>query len=197
MDCRTFKANHLAFLDDTLLERGLVAMQRHLAECEACARHDAAVRRGLMVLHSLPPIEPSRDFRAKLSARLREERIAMEREAIVARRTDSLIRAPRYGPFAAATASVLLAGTLAVGASVWNAGDRSVDVVLPPVVAVAPLPESAPVGEVATASPDVAPDFLVAAASSGMPVWPAAFLVDQAPVQLLTAELRMVSETTR
>ena len=197
MDCRTFKANHLAFLDDTLEERGLVAMQRHLAECEACARHDAAVRRGLMVLHNLPPIEPSSDFRAKLSARLRDERVAMEREKILARRTDTLIRAPRVGPLAAAAASVVLAGTLAVGASVWNAGERGVDVVLPPVFAVAQLADTLPFGDAASPSPEVAPSVLLAAASSGMPVWPAAFLLDETPVQLLTAELRTVSDNTR
>ena len=190
MDCRTFKANHLAFLDDTLEERGIVAMQRHLAECEACTRHDAAIRRGLMVLHSLPPIEPSPDFRTKLSARLREERVAMEREAIAARRTDTLIRAPRYGAFAAAAASVLFAGTLAVGATVWNGQDARtrVDVVHAPVLAAAPH-ESEPVDT----APLVAPPVLVAAASSGMPVWPAALLVDRTPMQLVTAELRLIS----
>ena len=191
MDCRTFKANHLAFLDDTLEERGLVAMQRHLAECEACARHDAAIRRGLMVLHSLPPIEPSPDFRTKLRARLREEKLAMEREAIAARRTDTLIRSPRFGPLGAAAASVLFAGTLAIGATVWNArDDRAVDVVHAPVIAAAPMVE-----EPAPPAPLVAPPVLVAAASSGMPVWPAALLVDQTPMRLVTAELRTISET--
>ena len=194
MDCRTFKANHLAFLDDTLEERGLVAMQRHLAECETCARHDAAVRRGLMVLHNLPPIEPSPDFRAKLAARLRDERIAMEREAIAARRTDTLIRAPRYGPLAAAAASVLLAGTLAVGASAWNHDDR-VDVVMAPVLAAAPLTATDRYGDASGGASGVDPSFLVAAASSGMPVWPAALLVDQTPMQLVTAELRLISDT--
>ena len=187
MDCPTFRANHLAFLDDTLEERGLVAMQRHLAECGACARHDAAIRRGLMVLHSLPPMEPSADFRAKLTARLRQERVAMEREAIAARRTDTLIRAPRFGPLSAAAASVLLAGTLAVGASVW--GERPyVDVVHAPVLATAPLP-------VASSDEPLEPTALVAAASSGMPIWSAALLVDRTPMQLVTAELRTLAET--
>lgn len=192
MDCRTFKANHLAFLDDTLEERGLVVMQRHLAECGKCARHDAAIRRGLMVLHNAPSIEPSRDFRAKLSARLRDERIAMEREALAARRTDTLIRVPRLGAFGAAAASLLFAGTLAVGASVWNLRDdrTAVDVVHAPVLAAAPI-ESEPVAD----APLVAPPVLVAAASSGMPIWPAALLVDQTPVQLVTAELRLIAQS--
>jgi anti-sigma factor RsiW len=191
MDCRTFKANHLAFLDDTLEERGLVAMQRHLAECGACARHDAAIRRGLMVLHSLPPIEPSPDFRTRLSARLREERVAMEREAIAARRTDTLIRAPRFGALSATAASLLFASTLAIGATVWNGrAARAVDVVHAPVFAAAPLVE-----EPMLDAPLVAPPVLVAAASSGMPVWPAALLVDQTPMRLVTAELRMISES--
>ena len=189
MDCRTFKANHLAFLDDTLEERGLVAMERHLAECEACTRHDAAIRRGLMVLHNLPPIEPSPDFRTKLSARLREERVAMEREAIAARRTDTLIRVPRFGIFGATAASLLFASTLAIGATYWNADRLSIDAVHAPVLAAAPLPD-----EPMMDAPLVAPPVLVAAASSGMPVWPAALLVDQTPMQLVTAELRTISE---
>lgn len=188
MDCPTFRANHLTFLDDTLEERGLVAMQCHLAECEACARHDAAIRRGLMVLHSLPSIEPSPDFRTRLSARLREERVAMEREAIAARRTDTLIRAPRRAPFAAAAASVLLAGTLAAGASAWTLRDgRDIDVVHAPVFAAAPAMEPEP-------EAFLTPTVLVAAASSGMPIWSAAILVDRTPMQLVTAELRMATE---
>lgn len=194
MDCRTFKANHLAFMDDTLEERGLVAMQRHLAECRACEAHDAAIRRGLMVLHSLPPIAPSADFRTRLAARLREEKIAMEREALAARRTDPLIRAPRRGPLAAAAASVLLASSLALGAAVWNAMPPTpgVDVVHPPVFATAPLGADQLAGR---AGPEVAPPELVAAASSGLALWPAALLVDQTPVQLVTAELRTIAHT--
>jgi anti-sigma factor RsiW len=189
MDCPTFRANHLTFLDDTLEERGLVAMQRHLAECEACARHDAAIRRGLMVLHSLPSIEPSPDFRTRLAARLRDERVAMEREAVAARRTDTLIRASRRAPFAAAAASLLLAGTLAVGASAWaqRDGHDGIDVVHAPVFATAPLPVVEP-------EPLLTPTVLVAAASSGMPIWSAAILVDRTPMQLVTAELRMATE---
>lgn len=189
MDCRTFRANHLQYLDDTLTEQALVEMQRHLSECEACTRHDVAVRRGLMLLHNLPTIEPSPDFAAKLQARLRQEKIAMEREAIARRRVDSLIRSPRRGPYAAAAASVLLAGSLAIGAGLWRAGlpDESTvaaEATLPPVVASLPQVELPPV-----ASP-----VLVAAASTGVSLWPAMLLVDEGPAHLMTAELRMVSD---
>jgi len=184
MDCRTFRANHLAFLDDTLVEEGLVAMQRHLAECAHCSTHDQAVRRGLVLLRNMPAIEPSADFGTRLAARLRAERVAKERAAIAARRVDPLIRAPRFGPFAAAAASVVMAGTLVFGADVLRRGPAPT-LALEPVIAT--RPELVP-------SPSTTPMF-VAAASAGMTLWPAALLVEQAPAHFAESEMRLVSLT--
>src|SRR5687768_9257969 len=72
MDCREFCDQHLAFVDDTLAGIELVRMQRHLAECESCARQDAKIRRALLLFRNIAPIEPSPDFTRRLESRLRE-----------------------------------------------------------------------------------------------------------------------------
>jgi hypothetical protein len=70
MDCRDFQENHFAFVDDTLPGVELVGMQMHLNECEKCAKHDANVRRSLMLFRNLPSIEPSADFSLRLQQKL-------------------------------------------------------------------------------------------------------------------------------
>src|SRR6476659_9931242 len=71
MDCREFCDQHVAFVDDTLAGIELVRMQRHIAECESCAKHDAKIRRALLLFRNLPSIEPSVGFSQRLEARLR------------------------------------------------------------------------------------------------------------------------------
>jgi anti-sigma factor RsiW len=71
MDCREFCEQHLAFVDDTLAGIELVRMQRHIAECESCAKHDAKIRRALLLFRNLPSIEPSADFTSRLEARIK------------------------------------------------------------------------------------------------------------------------------
>ena len=182
MDCRQFRDRHLALLDHTLSDLELVAMERHLLECEACNRHDTAVRRGLMIFRNLPPIEPSADFAARLEAR-----IARARE-------DARLRARAYGgdgrqhgpsarAFAAAAAGVMAAGYLAIVA--LDAISPPEDLALAPVVATAPEPAPTPIA---------APAY-VASFSAGMPLWPAALVADMAPVHFANTELRTVSLT--
>ena len=116
MDCRSFRDNHLAFLDDALDDADLVAMQCHLAECEACAQHDTAVRRSLLVFRNLPPIQPSADFQARL-----EQRLCAVRRAMHAAQAMSTHRGPGLGTFAATAAGVMVAGYLLTAAFDWNA----------------------------------------------------------------------------
>ncbi len=82
MDCSAFRRHHVAYVDDTLPGDLVAAAARHVAECPACARHDTAVRRSLLLARNLsrhaPPLECSADFGARLEARLRvvrEERL--------------------------------------------------------------------------------------------------------------------------
>ena len=76
MDCSAFRRHHVAYVDDTLPQDLLVAAARHAAECPACARHDTAVRRSLLLARNActgAPLECSDDFAARLEARLRRE----------------------------------------------------------------------------------------------------------------------------
>jgi hypothetical protein len=71
MDCRQFRKRHTTFVEGTMSARATSGMYEHLDGCERCAAFDAVVRRGLLVARNLPAIEPSRDFNARLQARLR------------------------------------------------------------------------------------------------------------------------------
>ena len=173
MDCREFHNNHLAFVDDTLPAVDMVAMQAHLADCEACASHDALVRRSLMLFRNLPPIEPSPGFTERLNARL------------AALGPVDYSRVPRGGPgvrgFVAAAAGVIAFGYLAASAFDWTEPAR--DVRLAPVIATIPEPTPSPIANPA----------LVASVTTGMPVWPAAIMAEQAPMHFASSEFRLTS----
>jgi hypothetical protein len=79
MDCRTFRRQHLEYLDRTLPGETLVSMQEHAATCSCCARLDVSLRRGLMVARSLSVIQPSAGF----ADRLRERLAVQHRTALV------------------------------------------------------------------------------------------------------------------
>ncbi|MEO7520797.1 MAG: hypothetical protein ABIW79_03165, partial [Gemmatimonas sp.] len=70
MDCRSFRKQHLAYLDDTLSGDMMSLAQRHVLVCDGCAAHDTLVRRSLMMARSLPTIEPSSEFQERLRSRL-------------------------------------------------------------------------------------------------------------------------------
>jgi anti-sigma factor RsiW len=169
MNCLEFRSQYLAFVDQTLPAADRTAAEVHLAACSICMRHDLAMRKGLVLLRSLPTVEPSADFYTRLTATLHEMKRSDERA--------SRYRGPGLGSFAAAAAGVVGIGFLAAVAFNWTAQARNL--ALAPVVArrpaVAPYP--------ATNSS------FVASASAGLPIWPAAMLVDQAPVRFASEEL--------
>lgn len=172
MDCRQFRDNHFAFVDDTLPGIELVGMQVHLIECENCAKHDTCVRRSLMLFRSIQPIEPSPDFGIRLEEKLFKARIA---DAAAA-------QAGRSRKFAATVAisSVVMLGY--IGVSLRHV-DSPQDIALPPVVALASPPEET---SVAMTSP--APE-MVAAVPVGLPIWTAALFAEQAPVHFASLEM--------
>ncbi len=163
MRCSEFKDLHCSFVDDTLAGVELVRLQRHIAECTDCARLDASVRRSLMLVRSLPVIEPSADFSLKLDQRLRECRL-------------SQIETPggRFRMVAAigAIASLIMMGYVAE--TMRTADQRPADIVLPPAIAMAIPPDTTP-----------APS-IVASVSTGIPIWPAALLVEQGGLQTVS-----------
>ncbi len=156
MRCSEFKDFHCLFVDDTLAGVELVRMQRHIAECAECARIDARVRRSLMLVRSLPAIEPSAEFSAKLDARLRECRLSQH---VVSGNGFRMVAA------IGAIASLVMLGYVAETMRV--ADRRPADIVLPPAIAMAVPPDTTP-----------APS-IVASVSTGIPIWPAAVLVEQ------------------
>lgn len=175
MRCSEFRDLHCAFIDDTLAGVELVRMQRHIAECPECAARDARVRRSLMVAHSLPPIEPSPDFAARLDRRLRS--CAMEeQQAGVSFRTVASV-----GLVMSAAMLFYMAESLHLAAP---ASQPPQDIVLPPVVAMAtpPNPPAALVSDTASAAARV----IVASVGAGVPVWPVAALVEQPSLTLVS-----------
>jgi anti-sigma factor RsiW len=175
MDCRSFRNKHVAFVDDILPGEDVVAMQRHLLDCEGCAAHDAKVRRALLVFRNLPSVEPSPDFYARLSARIESERTRAARPPMFAS------RGPGIGTFVSVAAGLVAAGYLTATSLNWTAPRG--DLALAPVVATEPaLPPSS-----------VASHALVASVSAGMPVWPMVYFAEQAPMRFAQVQFTQAS----
>ncbi len=177
MDCREFCDKHVAFVDDTLPGIDLVRMQRHIAECESCAKQDAKVRRALLLFRNLPSIEPSPDFSERLEARLRRECEGEDRFV-------SAQRNLRRGAIAATLASAVMLGYIA---TTLSHADSSRDLVMPPVVATLPEPELTPI---TTSTPAI-----VTSVSAGLTIWPAAVFAEQAPVRFAHSALELANYT--
>ena len=176
MHCREFRSRHLDYSDCTLSAAEQAAAQAHLEACAHCVRFDSIVRRGLLLVHNLPPVPSSPDFHARLAARL-------ARAARAGAATSGWEGAPRYWP-----AALVAAASLAFAAGVLAAvipGDR------PP----AAIPALAPVVAMASQPPERVPiarsDFL-AGASAGIQLWSAAALIDEAPVRFASARMSLV-----
>src|SRR5258705_8327684 len=77
MTCAEFLERYTDFRDGLITApRELRRFDRHLVRCAGCRGYDAAVRRGVLALQAAGTIEPSRDFRRRLDARLERERRA-------------------------------------------------------------------------------------------------------------------------
>jgi anti-sigma factor RsiW len=177
MDCREFCEKHVAFVDDTLAGIELVRMQRHIAECESCAKHDARIRRALLLFRNLPSIEPSAGFSERLDERIRRE---CEGGDILAMTQRNL----RRGAIAATLASAAMLGYIA---TTLSHSESPRDVLMPPVVASIPEPELTPI---TTSTPAI-----VASVSAGLTIWPAAVFAEQAPVHFAHSRLELANYT--
>ncbi|GAC1477299.1 MAG: hypothetical protein NVS1B4_19730 [Gemmatimonadaceae bacterium] len=170
MDCRTFRELHVAFVDDLLPGVELVGAEEHLRECSECSAHDTRVRRSLVLVRSLPRVDISADFGARLDARLR---------ALGPFNARPVVPPPAYGAFVAAAAGVLAAGYLAF--SVFAASPPE-PLRLPPVIASRPV----------VTSPPIASSPVVASMPMGMPVWPAMMIGAEAPVHFAGSEMSVI-----
>jgi hypothetical protein len=164
MDCRRFRDLHALLIDERCSALVESEMRDHMAVCARCARHDATVRRSLLLVRNLPDIQPSADFRARLEARLRAGAQPLD----PARRVS-------LGAFTAIAASLVLAVLAGIGMMRASAPD---ELRLAPVVATAPQ-----------ADPSVISSALVAAVPTGMSVWPAIVAATHAPVHFVAAEM--------
>jgi hypothetical protein len=150
-------------------------MQGHLQTCARCSRHDTAVRRGLLIVRNLPRLEPSPDFMTRLNDRLEDlQRAALTAELPSRYRLTS-------GSFAALAAGLALLGYVALEA--MNRFTSPETLKLPPVVATAPERPISPLTNPA----------YIAGISTGMPVWPAVMMVEQAPQQMADVQLQQAA----
>src|SRR5256886_1501598 len=133
MTCAEFVERYTDFRDGLITApRELRRFERHLVRCAGCRRYDIAVRRGVLALQAAGTIEPSRDFRRRLDARLERER-----------------RAAREVPASAGVAAALvLAAALAMLALEGVRRPEVARPVLPPV----PFPHSVVQGRVPVVS---------------------------------------------
>ncbi|HEY0970070.1 MAG TPA: hypothetical protein VGE02_03725 [Gemmatimonadales bacterium] len=180
MDCRTFREHHCAFIDDTLPASDVVAMERHRLECGKCAELDTRVRRSLLLVRNLPPIECSAEFTNRLLSRLRETEV--DRRPVLTART------PGIGAFVAVAAGIFMVtlGSLAV---LEDEAAPSV-VVLQPVVATQPPPPPQPADPLM--DPLTSP-VILATSAAGIPAWPAVVLAEEMPMRMAESEFRMYS----
>ncbi len=193
MDCRSFRRNHLAYLDDTLAGDLMAEAQRHILACDACAAHDSMVRRSLMVARNLPTIEPSAAFQQRLQARLaecREERRSQRDGSRETTRSDvDAVMLPMAGSRSAwrgPRALAAIAAGAVIGTMIW----RGVSTPDAPLVAMEPVIASEPVRpEVRYVSPA-----LLQAMATGNPVWPATVIIEQAPTGFVNVDYSMTLE---
>jgi hypothetical protein len=180
MDCREFRSKHVAFVDDLLSAVEMDAMKRHRAVCSGCSRQDTRVRRSLMLVRSLPPIEASPDFLARLNQRIAEL-------GPVSRTDDVYTSRPSYpSVFAAAALAAGMAAVayMAIQTSRYYAPTDSVRVA--PSLAAMPDPAAGSADMANAAMANAA----MASVPTGIPVWPAVLMVGQSPIRFASLEAR-------
>ena len=193
MDCREFRKQHFAYLDDTLPGDVMSLAQQHVIQCDSCAAHDTMVRRSLMLVRNVRVIEPSAEFRRKMQARLDEARSEKQQEKLrlVEHSSSPPVRPPKMQPV---MLSVFAASALVVGSIVWR--DRTPQTPAQ-IISLQTEPTIQPVNPLDTVMKPaitVTPA-MVHAMATGNPMWPATFMVDDAPSQFMNADFTQVKST--
>lgn len=171
MNCRTFRKHHVSFVDDTASGLLRSQLETHLRACPWCAAHDTRVRRALLLVRNLPLVEPSAGFRDRLHSRLIASALAPQR---------ATARRMRYAGIAAAAAVLITVGTVA---GAFSLSSRAVTLSMPPAIVTAePVP---PMNE----PPVLAMPAVVASFSTGLALWPAALMADEATEYFVNAAL--------
>jgi hypothetical protein len=189
MDCRGFRKQHFAYLDDTLPGDDMAAAQRHIMGCDSCAAHDSMVRRSLMLVRNMSVIEPSLEFRQRMQLRLSEARAESSREKVQlhAHAEHMTLRPGMKQPviFTAIAVAAMFAGSFA-----WHerAPKEAQLLSLQPVRVTTPAIDT-------THAQIVIDPSMVRAMATGNPMWPAALMVDDPPSHVMNAEFLQVKET--
>ena len=184
MHCREFRNKHVAFVDDLLPAIEMDAMWRHLNACSGCARQDSQIRRSLLLVRNLPPVDVSSEFMSRLNARIADlEPVS---------RTDVVSR-PRPSLTSAASFALLAAGIVAVA---YLARETNDYFAAPADIAIAAAPQAA--GDLQPL--DLGPSpmtnaALVASVPTGIPVFPAVLMAGQAPLRF--ASLQFADDAPR
>ncbi len=184
MDCKSFRKQHLAYLDDTLPGDEMSRAQHHVMLCDACAAHDTLVRRSLMVARNLPTLVPSEQFQMRLRERLAECRTECrsERAALDA----AAFAPPRLGAMRSSRMMVAVAAGAMLGAYAWNGWtDLSA-----PQLSMQPVIASQPA--MPTPVSYVTPE-LMQAMATGNPVWPAAMIIEDAPTHFVSRDFTLAN----
>lgn len=177
MDCRQFRREHLAYLDDTLPGNVMAEAQQHIMRCDGCAAHDRLVRRSLMLVHNLPELEPSEAFSARLQARLAACKAA---PADLDPADDAFLSPPAArGTWRRRPVWLVMAASVVAVSAVSHSkiDGRVAEPELAPVFASAPPPP-----------PPIVPAFspaMLQAMSTGNPMWSVVQLLDEMPAHAL------------
>jgi len=171
MDCREFRRKHSGYLDDTLPGVELERVRLHLQMCERCARHDASVRRALLLVRNLPSIDPPPDLGTRIKERLQVEGCS--------RGMTARVRPARFG-----IGVLLCSGAAAAAVALALALDGRDEQFLPQLP-----PAVASVGMEVPVHDELVPPAFVASMSTGMPVWPALLLAEEGTLRLAASEV--------
>lgn len=168
MDCKAFATKHPAFIDDTLPGIQMAAMRDHLTTCSRCSRRDAEIRRALLLVRNIPPIEVSDGFQDRLRARLAAE-LPVPAPTVKTRVDTGFMK------------RALAAGLVValVGVQSWS-GMRS----NPATITRLPDVYAEPPGDAFGygVGDESAPAY-VASMSTGIPMWPALMLAEEGPLR--------------
>jgi hypothetical protein len=179
MDCREFRNKHVAFVDDLLPAVEMDEMQRHLTMCSGCSRQDTRVRRGLMLVRSLPPIETSPDFMRRLNERIADRGPVSRNDRVAAN-----WYLPSVGAFAMFAAGVVAVAYMAVETTHYFAPVQD----LPAASLVANAPDVSNASAIANAA-------IVASVPTGIPVWPAVLVAGQSPMHFASMQFSENDQT--
>jgi hypothetical protein len=172
MDCREFRNKHVAFVDDVLPAVEMDALRQHVRTCIRCSKQDTAVRRSLLLVRNLPPIEPSSEFIARLNRRLDELGLESRVDRVSPRP-----HLPSVGAVTALAAGVVAIAYMALETAQYFATPGPME--LTPVVATRQM--EAPPSSMADAA-------FVASVPTGMPVWPAVLMIGQSPMRFASMD---------